>query len=108
MNDYYKYIDLRTKLNSLNDRHKLDHRDEKILDHIAHSIKDGDLLIVTDLMSNETLGSPATIHARLEYLVQEDFVQRQVHSDSSRAKSLTLGKKGKARAREMCKVIGSF
>jgi DNA-binding MarR family transcriptional regulator len=108
MNDYYKYINLRSKLNSLNDRHRLKHRDEKILDHIAHSTKDGDFLMVTDLINNELLGSPATIHARLTYLVQEDFVQRQTQAGSGRAKSLTLGKKGKARAKEICRVVSSF
>jgi len=105
MEKYYEYLDQRSALNKINHRHGVDLYLEPLIDHIATITKSGEMLTVGDLLRESQFGSQATIHARLGLLVEKCLIDRKTISEDSRAKSLTLGKEGKARAKAIHRLM---
>ena len=108
MDNYYKYLHLRSRFDKVNIKYKLDIKDEMMLDHVAKATQDGDLLWVNELISTSSLGSNATNHIRMSKLIRMGFLDQKTQTDDRRLKAVILGKKGRARAQEVCDLVGDF
>jgi len=109
MTNFSKYIDFRSHLNKINAKYQLDPKEEQMLDFISAIIQAGKELKVGDLILEKQLGSLATIHARLSEMVQKGFIAKQYNQKrDSRAKYLTLGRRGKTRAKEISRLMAAI
>lgn len=104
MNAYNKYLDRHFRLKAINLKYDLEVRHALMLDYIAHANLNDSAPNVTNLMAVKELGSEATIHSHLTTLIEGDFIK--VNSQpNTRTKSLSLGKRGKQRAKEIDKLM---
>ena len=69
----------------------------RLLDEIAIQEHGGSPLTVTALMGLSHIASPATLHRKMQRLLQDDLIQLNVDSENRRSKFVVLSKRGHRR-----------
>jgi hypothetical protein len=69
----------------------------RLLDEVAMAYASDAPLTVTGLMGLSHIASPATLHRKMQLLLQEGLVELTVDSENKRSKFVMLSKKGKRR-----------
>jgi DNA-binding MarR family transcriptional regulator len=69
----------------------------RLLDEVAMAYASDEPLTVTGLMGLSHIASPATLHRKMQVLLQEGLVELTVDHENKRSKFVMLSKKGKRR-----------
>jgi hypothetical protein len=105
MPNFSRYLAIRAKLNKLSAKHQLTFKDEELLDFVAVAALKDQKLKVGDLIHVSELGSQASVHGRLSDLIERGFLHKEIAGGDSRAKFISLGSKGKTRAKEISRIL---
>ena len=69
----------------------------RLLDEVAVAYAGDSPLTVTGLMGLSHIASPATLHRKMQLLLQEGLIELTVDSENKRSKFVMLSRKGKRR-----------
>lgn len=69
----------------------------RLLDEVALAHANDAPLTVTGLMALSHIASPATLHRKMQALLQDELIELNVDSENKRSKFVMLSKKGKRR-----------
>lgn len=86
---YLRFLQLAEALKGLPSLPSLDPLEERILEFVARSGKTGAQLSVRQMIANESLGSPATLHARLKSMREKGWIML-ADTDDTRRKDIQL------------------
>ncbi|GIZ50314.1 winged helix-turn-helix domain-containing protein [Noviherbaspirillum aridicola] len=86
---YLRFLNLAEALRGLPALPALDPLEERILSLIAQANQKMDRLSVRDMMANDQLGSPATIHGRLKSMRSKGWIML-VDTEDARRKQIEL------------------
>ena len=88
---YLRFLNLAEALRGLPTLPGLDPLEERILSLVAQANQKMERLSVRDMMANEELGSPATIHSRLKSMRSKGWITL-VDTEDARRKQIELTK----------------
>lgn len=86
---YLRFLKLTEALRGLPSLSALDPLEERILRLVAGASRDQRRLCVRDMMANETLGAPATVHGRLKSMRKKGWITL-ADTEDTRRKQLEL------------------
>lgn len=86
---YIRFLRLAEALRGLPSLPSLDPLEERILGLIARASQEDRRLSVRDIMAEKTIGSPATLHARLKAMRAKGWIAL-VDTEDARRKQVTL------------------
>lgn len=87
---YFNFIELIKGLNSAGSMITIDPEAKLLLDEIALNQNHNTPLTVSELMALSSIASPATIHRKLNVLLDEDLVEVQFEGKNRRTKYLVI------------------
>jgi DNA-binding PadR family transcriptional regulator len=85
----------------------LDSTCKQILEEIAIGVSNDKLLTVSDVMSFKQLGSPATLHRKLDVLLNAKLVESIFQGNNRRTKYINLTNSGQAYFERLSSAIQS-
>jgi len=94
VNPYINFVNLVKAISASDAFPKLAHLPRLILDEIALNEFQGHPLTVRDLLSNQVIASPATLHKHLMALRRQGYVYTASVADDRRSKYLKLTAQG--------------
>ena len=94
MNPYINFVNLVKAISAADTFPKVGHLPRLILDEIALNEFQGSPLTVRDLLSNQAIASPATLHKHLMALRRSGYVYTASVTEDRRSKYLTLTAQG--------------
>jgi len=86
---YLRFLRLAEALRGLPALPPLDPLEERILELVARASQDQQRLSVRDVMAHDSLGSPATLHARLKSMREKGWIMLS-DTDDARRKQVEL------------------
>jgi hypothetical protein len=101
---YVRFLNLIDVLDRINPGKKLDATEESLLDKIALSAHQGQVMLVGDLISLAELGSQATLHGRLKNLRAMGLIDMATEEDG-RKKHVVPTKLAMKRYEELSKCL---
>jgi DNA-binding MarR family transcriptional regulator len=104
MNKYYEFLRLRNEIGKIHLSKKLDMACLQLLDLIVIAMHDEKELSVSDALALHEVGSPATIHKKLQILRDFDLVDASFTANK-RTKVLKLTAKAQAYYDEIAKAF---
>jgi len=93
-NAYFNFIELVKGLNSVGSLVNIDPEAKLLLDEIAVHENRNTPLTVSELMALDAIASPATIHRKLNALLEQELVEVQFEGNNRRTKYLVVSSKG--------------
>jgi len=94
-NNYYiNFLNFVKALEPSVEIEQLDFTSKLILDEIAMGVANEKLMTVSEVMGLKNLGSPATLHRKLNILLQAELVHPIFIGNNRRTKYMALTKKG--------------
>jgi hypothetical protein len=94
-NNYYiNFLNFVKALEPSVEIEQLDFTSKLILDEIAMGVASEKLMTVSEVMGLKNLGSPATLHRKLNILLQAELVHPIFIGNNRRTKYMALTKKG--------------
>lgn len=87
-----KYLLIADQINVINQQHSLKPNEIEVLDVVAKSHVANESIIVSDLIHNRPIASPATLHAVLKSLVRKRLIIVKEEKLDARRKSVSLTK----------------
>lgn len=94
MNPYINFVNFVKAITASDTFPKLDHLPRLILDEIALNEFQGNPLTVRDLLLNQAIASPATLHKHLMALRRQGYVYTASVAEDRRSKYLQLTAQG--------------
>lgn len=88
MDAYFRFLNLVKALQALPTTPPLDAAEHHLLELVALAWHGGRSLSVTEAMSLDSAGAPATIHRRLTRLRNKGLIELKVSPDDSRVKAI--------------------
>ena len=95
-NYYINFLNLLKALEQAPDIAPLDSTAKLILEEIAIGVANDKLLTVSDVMALKHLGSPATLHRKLDVLLHANLVEATFSGTNRRTKYMALTVSGQA------------
>ena len=90
MSPYLNFIQLAQGISQLEKFPSMTHLSKVILDHVALNERQAKPLSVRQLITIDTIASPATIHKHLSYLRKSGYVGVVINKTDKRTKPLVL------------------
>ena len=90
---YFNFVELVKGLNSAGSMVNIDPEAKLLLDEIAVNQNRNTPLTVSELMALSSIASPATIHRKLNLLIEEGLVEVQFEGKNRRTKYLVVTSK---------------
>jgi DNA-binding MarR family transcriptional regulator len=87
-----QYLILADQICAINQRYSLKPNEIKLLDMVAKRYIQNEPMIVSELIHNRQVASPATLHMTLKSLVSKKLITAKIDSGDTRRKTLTLTK----------------
>ena len=101
---YIRFLSLAQTLNTFSGDNALDLMAFRLLDQIVIRESQNDLLTVTDAMALSSIASPATMHRKIDELINSGYIHLTFKGENRRTKYLTPTKK----AHDYYKKLGTF
>ena len=95
-NYYINFLNLLKALQQAPEIVSLDTTSKQVLEEIAIGVANEKLLTVSDVMALKPLGSPATLHRKLDLLLNAQLVEATFSGTNRRTKYIALTDNGKA------------
>ncbi len=95
-NYYINFLNLLKAFEPTADEALLDHTCKLMLEEIAIGVSNDKLLTVSDIMAFKHLGSPATLHRKLDILLNTKLVESTFKGTNRRTKYINLTATGQA------------
>ena len=106
-NYYINFLNLLKAFESTTDEALQDSTCKQILEEIAIGVSNDKLLTVSDVMSFKQLGSPATLHRKLDVLLNAKLVESIFQGNNRRTKYINLTPSGQAYFERLSSAIES-
>ena len=106
-NYYINFLNLLKALEPSTDEALQDSTCKQILEEIAIGVSNDKLLTVSDVMSFKQLGSPATLHRKLDVLLNAKLVESIFQGNNRRTKYINLTSSGQAYFERLSSAIES-
>jgi len=106
-NYYINFLNLLKAFEPTTDEALLDSTCKQILEEIAIGVSNDKLLTVSDVMSFKQLGSPATLHRKLDVLLNAKLVESIFQGNNRRTKYINLTNSGQAYFERLSSAIQS-
>ena len=90
---YLRFLNLIDALDNVGSLNQLDSLETALLNYIAVSSSNDQVLLVNNIISLKNYGSQATLHKKIKILVAKGYVQLIVDAQDGRKKSVVLTKK---------------
>ena len=87
---------------------ELDPTSKLVLEEIALGVARGELLTVTDVMRLTQIASPATLHRKLEHLINTNLVTAVFEGHNRRTKYMSLTSNGEQYFKHLSDVIAAI
>jgi DNA-binding MarR family transcriptional regulator len=81
---YFRFLQLSEALRGLPTLSALDPLEERMLEFVARTMQKNERLCVRDLMAQNELGSPATLHARITSMREKGWLKLSDTEDARR------------------------
>ena len=85
-NYYIQFLNLLKALEQTSQQPDIDVTSKLILEEIAIGVAKGEMLTVSDVMGLKHIGSPATLHRKLNLLIEADMVFSVFQDNNRRTK----------------------
>jgi hypothetical protein len=107
-NYYINFLNLLKAVQQAPEIAPLDSTSKLLLEEIAIGVANDRLLTVSDVMALKDLGSPATLHRKLDLLLQAQLVQATFSGNNRRTKYIALTSQGQAYFERLSQAIRSI
>jgi hypothetical protein len=104
-NYYIQFLNLLKALEHPPNAPDIDVTSKLILDEVAISLAKGEMLTVSDVMGLKHIGSPATLHRKLNMLIASRMVDPIFQGNNRRTKYIALTEEGEAYFRRLSDAI---
>ena len=104
-NYYIQFLNLLKALEQTSPHPEIDVTSKLILEEIAIGVSKEDMLTVSDVMGLKHIGSPATLHRKLNLLIEAHMVDQVFKGNNRRTKYIALTKDGESYFRRLSDAI---
>jgi hypothetical protein len=104
-NYYIQFLNFLQVLEQTSDAPDIDVTSKLILEQVAIAVAKEDMLTVSDVMGLKHIGSPATLHRKLNTLIDAHMVNAVFHGNNRRTKYMALTKEGESYFRRLSDAI---
>ena len=104
-NYYIQFLNLLKALEQTSQQPDIDVTSKLILEEITIGVAKGELLTVSDVMGLKHIGSPATLHRKLNLLIEADMVLAVFQDNNRRTKYIALTQDGESYFRRLSDAI---
>jgi hypothetical protein len=104
-NYYIQFLNLLKALEQTSESPKIDVTSKLILDEVAIGVAKDEMLTVSDVMGLKHIGSPATLHRKLNMLIEAHMVDPVFQGNNRRTKYIALTNEGESYFRRLSDAI---
>lgn len=104
-NYYIQFLNLLRVLEKTSQTPDIDATSKLILDEVAIGVSKEDMLTVSDVMGLKHIGSPATLHRKLNLLIAAHMVDPVFQGNNRRTKYIALTQEGESYFRRLSDAI---
>jgi hypothetical protein len=104
-NYYIQFLNLLRVLEKTSQTPDIDATSKLILDEVAIGVSKEDMLTVSDVMGLKHIGSPATLHRKLNQLIAAHMVDPVFQGNNRRTKYIALTQEGESYFRRLSDAI---
>ena len=104
-NHYVQFLNLLKAIEAKDICPDIDATCKQLLNEIALGMADGNRLTVSDVMSLKNIGSPATLHRKLNQLITVNLVEAAFEGSNRRTKYMKLTSQGVAYFRRLSQAM---
>jgi Leucine-rich repeat (LRR) protein len=104
-NHYVHFLNLLKAIEAKDNHPAIDETSKQVLNEIALGVANDLPLTVSDVMSLKHIGSPATLHRKLNQLIAAHLVQAAFEGSNRRTKYMNLTSQGTAYFRRLAQAM---